>query len=211
LQEDDASFAWPEAMRQAEGEEVSCHPKERVTPSDAGDGPDTTAGLGRIERYGTTLGRKDGMVGVDEGTAYHDAFAFMVANGGNPLADGIIGKDMADAIRSTLVLVERLWPGARLHAEVPLTASADCLDDGLAGQYVEARIDLLVETDSGFAIIDHKLTEQPVADLAKFASKHARQLSFYRSAIGSLAGKPVLGTFLNLPQEGVMCEITGAR
>jgi len=151
--------------------------------------------------YGPVLKRDASLPVSESGTAYHNRFAFSVLNGDRIAADSA-DSDFA-SIKGCLALLRATWSGCLLHTELSVTAP---LSDG-TGQIIDARLDLLVETDSGFYIVDHKLTEKPVTDLADFAAKHRTQLSLYRQAIDSYGGKKVLGLYLNLPQEGLLVEI----
>jgi ATP-dependent exoDNAse (exonuclease V) beta subunit len=100
---------------------------------------------------------------------------------------------MAEALKN-------LWPESVLHTE--LTVRSNFGD----GRYIDARLDLLVETDACFYIVDHKLSEKPDASADATIAKHAVQLSLYKAAVEAKGEKPVLGLWIALPQDGMLVE-----
>ena len=134
------------------------------------------------------------------GITYHNAFAFY-AN--NPEYSGGTNYpvELKESILSLRSLILKLWPEAVLHTELAVSAAAR------NGQLIDARLDLLVETNDGYHIIDHKLTKDSVDNLDVFAEKYVGQLSLYKKAMEVKGDKPVLGLWLNLPGDGVLVEV----
>jgi pimeloyl-ACP methyl ester carboxylesterase len=109
----------------------------------------------------------------------------------------------ADAVAAS----DRLWaflqsrfPDARIRREVPVHAL-------LGGQEVVGRIDLLVESGEGFAIVDHKSFPGRRDLWEAKAASHAPQLALYAEAVASVTGGRCLGTFVHMPIVGVMAEL----
>lgn len=96
----------------------------------------------------------------------------------------------------------RLWrgldarfPGHKRKTEVPLLQRLP------TGSLVRGFIDLLVETDAGFVIVDHKNT------FDDDVSGYAGQLVAYASAVRAATGKPVVGLWIHLPLLGRLVEV----
>jgi len=117
--------------------------------------------------------------------------------------DPAIAANVHSSIKGCLALLRSIWPDCLFHTELSVSVP---VQDG-SGQIIVARLDLLVETDAGFYIVDHKLTADSIIDMNEFAGKYQNQLSLYRQAIDAFGGKKVFGAFLNLPQEGRVVEV----
>jgi ATP-dependent exoDNAse (exonuclease V) beta subunit len=72
------------------------------------------------------------------------------------------------------------------------------------GQVIQGWIDMLVETEEGYVVIDHK--SYPGKDVEEWAKKHVVQLMMYKKAIESVKGKPVIDVLLHLPVSGIVLE-----
>lgn len=107
----------------------------------------------------------------------------------------------SDALRTW---VEGRWPGARWHRELPVEALV-ASDHG--DRRVVGIVDLLLETDEGVVIVDHKTfpggTE---ASWRKKALEVAGQLFVYAHVLRQ-AGRKVLGLWVHLPMGGGMVEL----
>lgn len=185
-----------------------------LTPSDhaADFNGGEAISIGAVDLY-TKIIPRGIQIPIDQmGTAYHDSFAFMSLNGNHRDAekmlcdrfnDAVLGTQVSASITQSLALLRAKWPACLLHTELSVTVPS--LSG--TGQIINARVDLLVETEAGFYIVDHKLTEKKIANTKDFASKYASQLSLYQQAIEAFGGKSVLGLYLNIPQEGMLVEI----
>jgi len=168
--------------------------------------------LGNSMSYGPALERVS-KIPIDlMGTAYHDSFAFLIMNADHAASmsslagrfgDPAIAANVHSSIKGCLALLRSIWPDCLFHTELSVSVP---VQDG-SGQIIVARLDLLVETDAGFYIVDHKLTADSIIDMNEFAGKYQNQLSLYRQAIDAFGGKKVFGAFLNLPQEGRVVEV----
>ena len=78
-----------------------------------------------------------------------------------------------------------------------------------SGQLSEGFVDMLLETENGYVIIDHKVLS--CFDEEKVRSDYGIQLQCYKLAVEVATGKKVLQTFLHLPNQGICLELkTGA-
>ncbi|MBX7134417.1 MAG: PD-(D/E)XK nuclease family protein, partial [Fimbriimonadaceae bacterium] len=105
----------------------------------------------------------------------------------------------AAVLRQILALHEWIktrWPGARPYAEIAVQSVLQ------SGQVQNGRIDLLLETDSGWILIDHK--SSPLAPDAwdRLVMDHGSQLTAYGDAVRTGSGKPVQESWLFLPVAG---------
>lgn len=116
---------------------------------------------------------------------------------------------VADNLRATdaVSASDRLWrflrfrfADARIRREVPVHAV-------MGSQEVVGRIDLLVETDEGFAILDHKAFPGRRDLWEAKAISHAPQLSLYADAVAAVTGMRCCGTFVHMPLVGTMLQV----
>ncbi|RPI39025.1 MAG: DNA helicase UvrD, partial [Betaproteobacteria bacterium] len=112
------------------------------------------------------------------------------------------GFGVAGAIDSTALVgqigalerwIEARWPDCRRHPEIPV--------EGVLpnGQVVYGRIDLLLDTQSGWVLIDHKSNPAPKDRWHHVAAEHVGQLSMYASALSHVTGRPVNEVWILLP------------
>ncbi len=85
------------------------------------------------------------------------------------------------------------WPDCHRHAEVPIESVLP------SGQVLHGRIDLLLETQKGWVLIDHKANPAPRARWEQVATEHGGQLSVYADALARTTGHPVEEVWLVLP------------
>lgn len=100
--------------------------------------------------------------------------------------------------------IKAKWPGAPRHREWPVMMR---LEDGST---LKGTADLVLETDGGYVIIDHKAfpgnREQAIAR----AGEYAGQLRAYADAVCAATGKPVLSMYIHLPVGGMIIPVTRA-
>ena len=96
------------------------------------------------------------------------------------------------------------WPKAKLVVEVPITQSL------AGGQLMNGRIDLLLKTDQGYILFDHKSGSQNSTQRAKLAADYGGQLAAYSDAIEQVTGIPVLETWLVMPVAGAALKVKTA-
>lgn len=87
------------------------------------------------------------------------------------------------------------WPNAAISTEVPMTYRDE------NGTCYQGFIDMLLEVDDGYVLIDHKTGASSAYQ--SVAEKYAGQQLIYKKAIEKATGKKVLKTILHLPVRGV--------
>ena len=103
--------------------------------------------------------------------------------------------DLVEAADRLWRFIDATWPGCRLRREEPLLRR-------LPGRsVVRGQIDLLVEHDAGFAIIDHKTT------LDTNATGYAGQLRAYAEGVVEATRKTVTDTLIHFPVSGIVVGI----
>ncbi len=161
--------------------------------------PPTVSVLRQI-RYGVAVPAIEKAMIREEGTRFHAAFAFFANNADFSGATNF-PREWRDSIMACVRALKELFPDGRLHTELSVLADAG------KGRYIDARLDLVVETDEALYIVDHKLSESAGDDVVSLASRYATQLALYRQALKAKTGKPVLGLWLNMPMEGLLAEV----
>ena len=63
-------------------------------------------------------------------------------------------------------------------------------------------IDVLIETEAGYIIVDHKSNPQSQAEWQENALKYSGQLALYKSAVEAITNKPVLGCWVHFAITG---------
>lgn len=115
----------------------------------------------------------------------------------------IQGFSAVDAIEASDRLHSALagrWAGAKLTREVPVVAT-------LGDQLVHGRIDLLAETSSGFAIIDHKSFPGAPDLWSERALQYAPQLALYGEAVQAVTGRLCEELFVHMPIVGALLRL----
>ncbi len=92
-------------------------------------------------------------------------------------------QGVLEAVRAFLKFVQREFSPRRLWVEHPITHVLD------NGQIVRGWIDLLIETDSNWVIIDHKSSTQNEDRLKEASLKYSGQLFCYKNAVEAASGK----------------------
>jgi ATP-dependent exoDNAse (exonuclease V) beta subunit len=118
---------------------------------------------------------------------------------------GVPGSLPSEALLGQLAAVQewvnRRWPAARLHVETPITRAL------AGGQVMNGRIDLLLETNDGWILIDHKSGAQNSMQHANLAAQYGGQLAAYADSIEAVTGMPVVQTWLVLAVSGSALRI----
>ncbi len=104
---------------------------------------------------------------------------------------------MADRINKFL---QETFETGSLCAEVPVAGR-------LNRRRVRGSIDLLLETEKGFIIIDHKTFPGKMDEWNERALSYAPQLALYRHVVEQGTGKPVLAQFVHMPVVGAMIRL----
>ena len=67
--------------------------------------------------------------------------------------------------------------------------------------------DLVLETDDGFVVIDHKSFPGSREQAIETASGFAGQINAYADAIAAATGRPVLARFIHMPVMGLIFPV----
>lgn len=140
------------------------------------------------------------------GTALHAVIAAELLNPGRgdaleraqALLDGlgagsfVAADDALSAARRFREWVEEWFAPTQVLVEQPIVHR---LDDG---RVVRGWIDVLLETASGWVVIDHKSSPRPKSEWRDEALGHSGQLELYRRALEA-GGKAVGGTWIHFP------------
>jgi ATP-dependent exoDNAse (exonuclease V) beta subunit len=113
--------------------------------------------------------------------------------------------------RDLVVAADRLWAYFRerwadgtLRREWPVAGAR-------GRQRMAGRLDVVLETEAGLVIIDHKSFPGAPVEWPELASRHGPQLAAYADLCEAATGRPVCGTVLHLPVGGVLLEIARTR
>jgi ATP-dependent exoDNAse (exonuclease V) beta subunit len=108
------------------------------------------------------------------------------------------------AARRFRAWIEQKFAPQRTWVEYPV---AHLLEDGRA---VRGWIDVLLETDSGLVVIDHKSSPRPKSEWPTEALEHSGQLAVYAQALAA-TGKKVVGCWIHFPVSGGAAAIELGR
>lgn len=113
-----------------------------------------------------------------------------------------------DVLRAADVLwaeLARRYPAGRVLAEVPVAARRP------SGTALRGWVDLVVETDAGVAVLDHKVFTGPIAACIERARDTFGQLDAYGQVLAAVTGNAVLAHFIHLPLAGVLVELRAEK
>ena len=109
-------------------------------------------------------------------------------------------QDVLDACERLNSHLSGLWPTGRLYRETPVFAR-------LGDQLVSGRIDLLMEHDAGFAIIDHKSFPGSRDTWDARAVGYGPQLGLYAEALETAAARPCDALYIHMPIVGALLQV----
>jgi hypothetical protein len=185
--------------------------RETVRPSAAFAPDDAVAG--EVVTLGERIAiRGNDMAGI--GTALHALIAAELVNPGcsdrleraSALLEGY-GIDRALDAAAALAAADRLrdWIEQR-YAPLQITCEypiAHVLPDA---RVVRGWIDVLIATDDGWVIIDHKSSPRPRSESREEAVTHAGQLALYRNALAA-NGIRVAATWIHFAITGILVDV----
>lgn len=120
---------------------------------------------------------------------------------------GLTGNvDPGQIVASTTQFIE--WATSRYSptdwlVEHPVTHVLD------NGQVAEGAIDLLLRTDHGWVLVDHKSSPRPRDEWAEVAYGYSGQMQCYKSAIEAVYGLPVIATWIHFAVGGALIPLEG--
>ena len=144
------------------------------------------------------------------GTAIHACIGLSFTDTNVPLSEAEVAKVLSGfgvseyispmaVLRQVSAFHEWLasrWPGARPYAEIPVQSVLK------SGQVLNGRIDLLLETDAGWILIDHKSSQLAPDHWDQLADEYGAQMDTYAKSVERATGKLVVEKWLFLPVAG---------
>lgn len=105
------------------------------------------------------------------------------------------------------VMTDRLFvyltenhPDAEVRMEMPVSGR-------LATRRVKGTIDMILETEAGFVIIDHKTFPGRFEEWEARAITYTPQLALYRYMVEQATGKPVIAQYIHMPVVGAIIKL----
>lgn len=197
---------WPERFTQSNSPKFPA----KIAPSSAK--PMLTARVDRVE----TIAERINLAGNPDvtklGLALHAIIATEVINrdisiarvkvtlGEYGLINAIKAEDALCCATNFIEQVEGLFKPKGWHVEQPINVINE------VGQKSKGWIDLLLETDEGWVIIDHKASPMSRGDWEKNALKYSGQLDIYGQALRQ-AGEKVAGYWIHFAITGGLVSI----
>jgi ATP-dependent exoDNAse (exonuclease V) beta subunit len=141
------------------------------------------------------------------GTAIHACIAATFTDRNAPLSveevEAILnGHGVGECVTSGAVLsqigalhgwIASTWDSPAAYAEIPVESVLE------TGQVINGRIDLLLEVEGGWVLLDHKSSAQGADQWDRVAQEYAGQLDAYKRALERATRKPVLESWLFFP------------
>jgi ATP-dependent exoDNAse (exonuclease V) beta subunit len=166
-------------------------------------------------QFGTRIAVDRSVDPTTLGAAVHACLAAYLASPYTPWSDrdvtailarhgiekAVAPHDVLTQLATVREWLAKRWPGAKVYVEVPITQSL------ANGQMLSGRIDLLVESESGWILIDHKAGGQNSAQWKKLAAGYGGQLAAYGAAIEASTRRPVSESWLLLPMSGFALSV----
>jgi ATP-dependent helicase/nuclease subunit A len=190
-------------------------PRELVNPSSE---PLEAKEPGRIVAVSPLAGRAPLRAGTDMAPLGDAVHAFLAADRWTGdrqgtaerllAAYGVVGAvapatliRASDALRAFL---DTRFPGAVWRREWPVRAR---LGDRGHARLLQGEVDLFLERQEGFVVVDHKSFPGSDAERDERVVAHAAQLGLYAFVLERALRKPLLAAFIHLPIRGEMVEV----
>ena len=172
---------------------------EAITPSSMHiEEPEKVKGL-ELHPYGDGLELSGGLAPMERGNILHRCFEVLPQRGlkievlRSAVGYALTEEEHANinkAVAAFEDFVRKHWAPIEISREIPILVLND------KGSVVSGVIDLLIETDKGFWIIDHKTDSED--DLEARFGRYLGQLQAYKEAVEKARdGKKVLGVGIN--------------
>lgn len=193
---------------------ISANPKIRRKYSPSSAVAIDSARVGKIINIGERVALHQVSDMSMLGSALHGVIAALINNDGTlaqDVTENILQNfEVADSITATDVLAaaQRFYKALysnfnvqSIQVEYPISSLND------QGQEIFGFIDLLLETDEGWVIVDHKSSPQPRSEWESIACSYSGQLACYKEVLSKLSDKPVVGVWIHFVVTGGMVEV----
>lgn len=117
------------------------------------------------------------------------------------LVDNVKVSDAVDMANEFIAFIQKKFSPVAVYAEYPVQYY------NANRQRVAGWIDLLLETDKGWILIDHKASPQKQANWNEIALGYSGQLALYIEAIEKASGKPVIQSWIHFAVAGACVEV----
>jgi ATP-dependent exoDNAse (exonuclease V) beta subunit len=121
------------------------------------------------------------------------------------LGESVDPEELAMAGRNLLSWLDARYPDCRREVEWPLQVRV------AGGTVIEGVADLVLETEEGLVVIDHKSFPGTQDQARARAREHAGQLGAYAEALTLATGMPIRECWIHLPLRGWMIPVECAR
>jgi ATP-dependent exoDNAse (exonuclease V) beta subunit len=182
--------------------------RETVSPSSLGE---VGSGVVRTECYGGALDVLERERPSEFGTALHGVLAFALLQEERfttprrvirmldawQMGGAVDASAFCRQVSCFRKWMGERWPGASVRAEYPVQRLLD------GGQVLNGSIDLLLDTGTGWVVIDHKSPVQPPESWEEAARAYSGQLLAYRDALLAGTGRPVESCWIHFVTGGI--------
>lgn len=110
-------------------------------------------------------------------------------------------QDAVKCVQRLQDFIARSFNVQALYVEYPFTYQLP------TGQQASGWIDLLIKTEAGYIIIDHKSNPQTSQAWHELALQYSGQLQLYKTAVESLTCKPVLSCWIHFAVTGGILQV----
>ena len=117
------------------------------------------------------------------------------------VAENIEPKAAVSCARHFIEYAGKTFQPNQILTEYPVTQVLN------NGQVVKGWIDVLIETGSGWVIVDHKFTSQQKRELKKEALKYSGQILAYKQAVEAATLQKMESCWINFPLAGILYEL----
>ena len=114
----------------------------------------------------------------------------------------VAAEDALAAAQRLRAFIEKRFRPQRLYVEYPMQR---CEVDG---RVTSGWIDLVLETNAGWVVIDHKSSPRPKSELQAEALEHSGQLAEYAKGLEA-SGRAVASSWIHFPVVGALVQVNG--
>ena len=191
------------------------YPAVSIAPSnvDWDDEVKTSVQTSIVEDLGISLNKKGVFDAADFGEAMHgflgadfhidEAARIAQAQGllhAWKVSHAIEPEGMLEASDRLKKFIQSKYSNGKVLSEWPITMKLS------NQQNLSGWIDMLIELDDGYVVIDHK--SYSGVNATEHAKEYAPQLDVYKTAVEQATGKPVLNTLIHFPMLGEIVDVS---